>query len=70
MERRWHSWRDEKKGKEILNIHRKGHSFYIDACVIAHLKRIKTDLVLTTDHEFFNVAKKENLNTQLVLVKR
>lgn len=61
-----HSKKDVRKGYRIRKKYNKGKKFKKDAEIIAHLKRIGINVVLSTDSVFVNIADKEKLNTKLI----
>ena len=62
---------DDKKGNELLVKYRNTDAdcHYPDSTIIAHLKRIGVDIVITRDKNFKKVAEKEGLEVQHIPTK-
>jgi rRNA-processing protein FCF1 len=62
---------DDKNGNELIKKYRNTNAdcHYPDSTIIAHLKRIRVDVVITRDKNFREVAEKEGLKVHYIPTK-
>lgn len=57
---------DEKKGRELIKKYGPNNLHYPDSTIIAHMKRIGINIVVTRDGDFKKVAEKEGLEVYYI----
>ncbi len=60
---------DDKDGNELIKKYGNTECHYPDSTIIAHMKRIDVDIVITRDKKFKEVAEKEGLKVHYIPTK-
>lgn len=69
LTRKFKDENDEKKGDELIKKYGFNNLHYPDSTIIAHMKRIGIDIVVTRDGKFKKVAEKEGLKVYYIPTK-